>query len=236
MSARPTQTKSKLSIFTAIVLALTVAALNIGLWWWGNRPHGPDDWHGQINGFAVSFFQRYQSPFTQSFPSDNQIDGDLKVLRPYTDRIRTYSTLENPQVYRLAQKERLKVMAGAQIDTRLENNEKEMDALIALSHRYPDTIDRVIIGNEVLFRNDLPVDRMITYLDRARAHIKQPVSIAEPDYIWLKYPELADHVDFITIHLFPFWNGVDRKDSIGAALGAYNAIKQRFPNKLVIVG
>ncbi len=191
---------------------------------------------GRSTASPSRFFQRYQSPFTQSFPSDDQIDGDLKVLRPYTDRIRTYSTLENPQVYRLAQKERLKVMAGAQIDTRLENNEKEMDALIALSHRYPDTIDRVIIGNEVLFRNDLPVDRMITYLDRARAHIKQPVSIAEPDYIWLKYPELADHVDFITIHLFPFWNGVDRKDSIGAALGAYNAIKQRFPNKLVIVG
>ena len=236
MSARPTQTKSKLSIFTAIVLALMVAALNIGLWWWGNRPHGPDDWHGQINGFAVSFFQRYQSPFTQNFPNDDQIDSDLKVLRQYTGRIRTYSTLENPQVYRLAQKEGLKVMAGAQIDTRLENNEKEMDALIALSHRYPDAIERVIIGNEVLFRNDLPVDKMITYLDRARAHIKQPVSIAEPDYIWLKYPELADHVDFITIHLFPFWNGIDRKDSIGAALGAYNAIKQRFPTKLVIVG
>ena len=213
-----------------------VAALNIGLWWWGNRPHGPDDWHGQINGFAVSFFQRYQSPFTQNFPNDDQIDSDLKVLRQYTGRIRTYSTLENPQVYRLAQKEGLKVMAGAQIDTRLENNEKEMDALIALSHRYPDAIERVIIGNEVLFRNDLPVDKMITYLDRARAHIKQPVSIAEPDYIWLKYPELADHVDFITIHLFPFWNGIDRKDSIGAALGAYNAIKQRFPTKLVIVG
>jgi exo-beta-1,3-glucanase (GH17 family)/glycosyltransferase involved in cell wall biosynthesis len=236
LSARPTQTKSKLSIFTAIVLALMVAALNIGLWWWGNRPHGPDDWHGQINGFAVSFFQRYQSPFTQNFPNDDQIDSDLKVLRQYTGRIRTYSTLENPQVYRLAQKEGLKVMAGAQIDTRLENNEKEMDALIALSHRYPDAIERVIIGNEVLFRNDLPVDKMITYLDRARAHIKQPVSIAEPDYIWLKYPELADHVDFITIHLFPFWNGIDRKDSIGAALGAYNAIKQRFPTKLVIVG
>ncbi len=207
MSARPTQSKSKLSIFTAIVLALMIAALNIGLWWWGNRPHGPDDWHGQINGLAVSLFQRYQNPFKQDFPTDDQIDGDLKLLRQYTGRIRTYSTVQTPQIYRMAQKEGLKVMAGADIDTRLDNNERELDTLVALSRRYPDTIERVLVGNEVLFRNDLPVDKVISYLDRARAHIRQPVSIAEPEYIWLKYPELANHVDFITIHMFPFWNG-----------------------------
>ncbi|GLQ49544.1 glycosyltransferase [Dyella flava] len=236
MSSTPTQPKTWPSIFTAILLALVVAALNIGLWWWGNLPRGPQDWRGQINGFSVSFFQRYQNPFNQDFPSDDQIDSDLKLLRRYTGRIRTYSTLLNPQVYRLARQDGLKVMAGADIDTRLENNEKEMDALIALANRYPDTIERVVVGNEVLFRNNIPVDKMIVYLDRARAHIRQPVSIAEPDYIWLKYPQLAEHVDFITIHLFPFWNGLDRKDAIAAAEGAYELVQHRFPNKHVVVG
>ncbi len=246
MSARPTQSKSKLSIFTAIVLALMVAALNIGLWWWGNRPHGPDDWHGQINGLAVSLFQRYQNPFKQDFPTDDQIDGDLKLLRQYTGRIRTYSTVQTPQIYRMAQKEGLKVMAGADIDTRLDNNERELDTLVALSRRYPDTIERVLVGNEVLFRNNLPVDKVISYLDRARAHIRQPVSIAEPEYIWLKYPELANHVDFITIHMFPFWNGQAvslEKDSEGRDTGAvrvaqdtYLMMRQRFPNKHIVVG
>ncbi|WP_233841202.1 glycosyltransferase [Dyella sp. 2HG41-7] len=236
MSAAPSQPKTWPSIVTAIFLAFLVAALNIGLWWWSNRPHGPEDWHGKINGFSISLFQRYQNPFTQSFPSDDEIDGDLTLLHKYTDHIRTYSTQLTPQIFRLAQKDGLKVMAGAEIDTRLDNNEKELDTLIALAHRYPDTIDRVIIGNEVLFRNNVPVDKMITYLDRARAHIRQPVSIAEPDYIWLKYPELADHVDFITIHLFPFWNGIDRNSALGAAEGAYTSIKQRFPNKHIVVG
>jgi len=243
LSATPNPSKAgPSSIISAILLALVVAALNIGLWWWGNLPHGPEDWHGQINGFSVSFFQRYQNPFNQTFPSDDEIAGDLKLLHRYTGRIRTYSTLLNPQVFRLAQKEGLKVMAGAEIDTRLENNEKELEALIALARRYPDTIERVVVGNEVLFRNNVPVDKMITYLDRARAHIRQPVSIAEPDYIWLKYPQLADHVDYITIHLFPFWNGLPVSSdvrysvAIQAAEGAYNAIKQRFPNKHVVVG
>jgi exo-beta-1,3-glucanase (GH17 family)/glycosyltransferase involved in cell wall biosynthesis len=246
LSATPNPAKTgPLSIIAAILLALVVAALNFGLWWWGNRPHGPKDWHGRINGFSVSFFQRYQNPFNQSFPSDDEIASDMKLLHQYTSRIRTYSMQENPQVFRLAQKEGLKVMAGAQIDTRLDNNEKELDALIAVSRRYPDTIERVQVGNEVLFRNNIPVDKMISYLDRARAHIRQPVSIAEPDYIWLKYPELADHVDYITIHLFPFWNGVavsseqirgEDQGAVRQAEEAYLQIKQRFPNKHIVVG
>lgn len=218
------------------MLALLVAALNIGLWWWGNLPHGPDNWHGPIKGFSVSFFQRYQSPLQKEFPNTGQIDSDLKLLRKYSPRIRTYTTLENPQVYRLAKKDGLQVMAGANIDGRLANNERELDTLIALAQRYPHTINRVIVGNEVLFRGDLGVNQMIAYLDRARAHIRQPVSIAEPDFIWLKYPELAQHVDFITIHLFPFWNGVARKDAVGAAVGAYDNIVQHYPGKHVVVG
>ena len=119
-------------------------------------------------------------------------------------------------------------MAGAEIDKRLDNNEREIELLIAKARAYPDTITRVIVGNEVLFRNDLTPEQMMAYLDRVRAAVRQPVSIAEPDYIWLKYPELAQHVDFITIHLFPFWNGIARHDAVGAAYGAYQSIKQHY--------
>ena len=220
--------------------------MNIGLWWWGNLPHGPDDWHGQISGFSLSVFQRYQSPFKQDFPSDQQIDDDLRLLRKYTGNVRTYNMQLNPQVFRLAKNNGLKVMAGAEIDKRLDNNEKEIAMLIAMARQYPGTINRVIVGNEVLFRNDLPPEQMIAYLDRVRAALHQPVSIAEPNYIWLKYPELADHVDFITIHLFPFWNGIPvvantrdpklRYAALNDALGSYHSIKQRFPNKPIVVG
>ncbi|HEY8683398.1 MAG TPA: glycosyl hydrolase family 17 protein, partial [Rhodanobacter sp.] len=242
MSATATNHDSRYPLLTAIVLALVVAAMNIGLWWWGNLPHGPDDWHGKIGGFAFSSFQRYQDPIKHDFPSDEEIDRDLKLVARYSDRIRTYSMQINPQTYRLAEKDGLQVMAGAEIDTRLENNEKEIDTLIAMARRYPKTITRVIVGNEVLFRNDLKPEQMMLYLDRVRAAVHQPVSIAEPEYIWLKYPELADHVDFITIHIFPFWNGfpvssdVDKSVALNAALGSYQTLQQRFPNKHIVVG
>ena len=245
MSAKPIQHDRRPSLPTAILLALIVAAMNIGLWWWGNLPHGPENWHGPINGFAVSFFRRYQSPLAGDFPSNAQVDSDLKLLHRYTDHIRIYSMLQNPQVVRLAHKEGLHVLAGAWIDTRLENNEKEIEALIAMARRYPKTIDRVIVGNEVLFRNDLPPAKLMAYVDRVRAAIHQPVSIAEPDYIWEKYPELAQHVDFITVHLFPYWNGIpltgsgkglDHYPAVASALGSYQKLRQMFPGKPIVVG
>ncbi|TPG46099.1 glycosyltransferase [Rhodanobacter glycinis] len=246
MSATATNHNSRYPLLTAIVLALVVAAMNIGLWWWSNLPHGPDDWHGKIGGFAFSSFQRYQDPIKQDYPSDDEVDRDLKLVAKYSDRIRTYSMQVNPQTYRLAAKDGLDVMAGAEISRRMENNEKEIDTLIAMARRYPDSIKRVIVGNEVLFRNDLTPEQMMVYLDRVRAAVHQPVSIAEPEYIWLKYPELADHVDFITIHIFPFWNGIpvvasaldpaQRAPALNAALGSYEVIQQRFPYKHVVVG
>jgi exo-beta-1,3-glucanase (GH17 family)/glycosyltransferase involved in cell wall biosynthesis len=236
LSATSTTHDSRHPLLAAILLALIVAAMNIGLWWWSNLPHGPEDWKGPIGGFALSAFQRYQNPLKNDFPSDEEINNDLKLLKQYTPRIRTYSTLQNPQVYRLADKQGLQVMAGAWIDRRLDNNEKEIETLIAQARRYPNSINRVIVGNEVLFRNDIPPEQLMAYVDRVRAALHQPVSIAEPWHIWAKYPELAEHVDFITVHLFPYWNGIDRKDAIGDALGSYRTLKQMFPNKPIVIG
>ena len=249
MSNASTNHDSRHPLLAAILLALIVAAMNIGLWWWSNRPHGPENWDGPIGGFALSAFQRYQNPLKNDFPSDDEIDGDLKLLKRYTSRIRTYSTLENPQVYRLAEKDGLQVMAGAWIDRRLDNNEKEIDTLVAQARRYPNSINRVVVGNEVLFRNDIPPEQLMAYADRVRAAIHQPVTIAEPWHIWAKYPELAEHVDFITVHLFPYWNGIaavngssnskdplDRFPAVQDALGSYDALKKMFPNKPIVIG
>jgi exo-beta-1,3-glucanase (GH17 family)/glycosyltransferase involved in cell wall biosynthesis len=223
-------------LFTAIVLALVVAALNFGLWWWGNRPHGPEDWHGEISGFALSAYRRYQSPFDQTYPDDKQIAADLALLSKYTHRVRTYTSLENPQVYRLAKAQGLDVLGGAWLDTRLRRNEDELAALIAQARRYPKTISRVEIGNEVLLRNDMKPEALMAYLDRARAAIRQPVSTAEPWHIWEKYPELVRHVDFITVHLLPYWEGVPRRDAVGDVLTRYDNLRRLYPNKPIVIG
>src|SRR6185312_4931399 len=131
----------------------------------------------------------------------------------------------------LAEKYGLKVMAGAWIDRRLNNNEKEIDTLIAQARHYPGTINRVIVGNEVLLRNDISADDLMAYLDCVRAALHQPVSTAEPWHIGEKDPELVHHVDFLTVHLFPYWHGIARKDAIADALARYNHLKLLYPGK-----
>jgi exo-beta-1,3-glucanase (GH17 family)/glycosyltransferase involved in cell wall biosynthesis len=224
-----------LALLTAFVLALIVAALNFVLWGVADRPTQVEPWQGQVSGFAFSAYQRYQSPFNDTHPSDAELDSDLALLSRYTHRIRTYSSLESPAIPRLAMKHNLDVLAGAWLSGLEGNNERELNALIAQARRWPD-IKRVMVGNEVLLRNDMPAQELMAYLDRARAAIRQPVSTAEPWHIWMKYPELAQHVDFITVHLLPYWEGVPRKDAIGEVLMRYQQLQQLFPGKHILIG
>jgi exo-beta-1,3-glucanase (GH17 family)/cellulose synthase/poly-beta-1,6-N-acetylglucosamine synthase-like glycosyltransferase len=225
----------KRSLWGAFFLALVVAALNVGLWAFINRPVNIANWEGKAEGFAFSAFQRYQSPLRDNYPSDDELAADLRIIADHGKRVRTYSSLESAAIPRLARDLGLNVMAGAWLDRRLEHNELELAAAISAAARWPN-IDRVMIGNETMLRDDLTVAQMIDYLDRARAAIRQPVSTAEPAHIWKKYPELVEHVDFITVHLLPYWEGVARKDAINAALFNYRELQTLYPNKKVVIG
>ena len=223
------------AIVSALLLAALVAALDFALWAVADRPTGVTPWNGQVAGFAYSPFQRFQSPLAGTFPSDAEIDADLALMAKHTHRVRVYSVLQSPDIPRLAMKYHLDVMAGAWLDRRTDNNEKEIEALIAQARRWPD-IKRVEVGNEVLLRADMKPEKLMTYIDRVRAAVHQPVSTAEPWHIWEKYPELAQHVDFITVHLLPYWEGVPRKDAIGDVLMRYHRLQQLFPNKHIVIG
>ncbi|HJU41011.1 MAG TPA: benzoate transporter, partial [Tahibacter sp.] len=225
----------KRSLWAAFFLALVVAALNVGLWAFINRPVDLPNWEGKVEGFAFSAFQRYQSPLRNNYPTDDELAADLRIIAQYGKRVRTYSSLESAAIPRLARDLGLSVMAGAWLDRRMEHNELELEAAISAAARWPN-VDRVMVGNETMLRDDLKIGQMIDYLDRARAAIRQPVSTAEPFHIWKKYPELVEHVDFITVHLLPYWEGIPRKDAIGFALGNYRELQRLYPGKKVVIG
>ena len=54
-----------------------------------------------------------------------------------------------------------------------------------------------------------PLNRSRTILTGSRAALDVPVSTAEPWHIWIKNPDLANHVDFIGTHMLPYWEGID---------------------------
>ena len=86
-----------------------------------------------------------------------------------------------------------------------------------------------------MLRGDLPIEELEGYLDRARDALEQPVSTAEPWHVWLAHPDLAQHVDFIAVHLLPYWEGVSVDVAVDYSLAQFKHLQKAFPGKPIVV-
>jgi len=134
----------------------------------------------------------------------------------------------------LADRHGLNVALGAWLDADRDKNEEQLRTVIDLANTHQNVV-RVIIGNEVLFRGDLKVEELARYLDRARASIGQPVGTAETWHTWLAYPELAQHVDFIGVHLLPYWEGVAVDRAVDYSFSQLRRLQKAFPHKPIVI-
>src|ERR1039457_3609680 len=69
-----------------------------------------------------------------------------------------------------------------------------------------------------------------------RTGIRQPVGYADTWATWLRNPEIARHVDFIAVHLFPYWEGVDVESAVDFCFRELKAVQLAYPKKPVIIG
>ena len=220
-----------------ILVSISVAILTFLAWSYFNQPNQEPDWPEVIQGFAFAPYRQDQDPKKGIFPSTEQIDEDLALLAWDTESIRTYTTESTlGEIPRLAEKYQLKVTLGAWIDTRRKRNLEELVRVIDIANKYTDTIDRVIVGNEVLLRGQVPIDELITYLERVRSQIPTPVSVAETWDIWLDHPELVSRVDFITVHLLPYWEHQSVEKAVEYAARRYREVAAAYPNKPILIG
>jgi exo-beta-1,3-glucanase (GH17 family)/cellulose synthase/poly-beta-1,6-N-acetylglucosamine synthase-like glycosyltransferase len=219
----------------ALLIAACVAIINLLLWRAFNPPLVAPDVPSRVAGLAYNGFQRWESPLTQQFPSDAALADDLQRLAGLTTRLRTYSASELPALPALAAHAGLRLSAGVWLDRRRSNNEREIAAIIDAVPRHPG-IERVIAGNETQLRGGLEPGELYGYLDRLRAALAVPVSTAEPWHVWLRQPALAEHVDFITVHLLPYWEGMPVETAVDYALQRFTEVRLRFPDKPVVIG
>jgi len=220
--------------YAALLFALAIALAHFVVWAIANRAQALIDAPLIVNGFAYSGFQVNQSPFEKQFPSTAELARDLHILYPLSHRIRTYSSLENSEVVALASNIGFKVTAGAWLGADSLANQREIEALEAKIANYPH-IERAIVGNEVLLRNDMPLEELITYLDQVREEKKVPVSTAEPWHVWLKNPELVKHVDYIAVHLLPYHEGVPIDQAVNYSLDRYQQLMDAYPRKKIVI-
>src|SRR5207302_802519 len=48
--------------------------------------------------------------------------------------------------------------------------------------------------------------QLIREIRNVKRNVKVPVSTAEPWHVWLHYPELAKEVDYVAVHILPYWD------------------------------
>ncbi len=219
----------------AVFLAGLIACANVALWRGAHPPLTAPDYDGPIAGLAYNAFQRWDSPLEKRYPTTANIDADLSLLSKLTRRLRTYSSAEFPDLPVLAEYYGLKITAGVWLDTNEENSRREIEAVRAAT-RETGSIERIVAGNETILNGLLTPQALMKYLDELRAKVKVPVSTAEPWHIWLKYPDLAKHVDYVTVHLLPYWEGVPSEVALDYALDRFDEVKKAFPHKHVVIG
>ncbi len=157
------------------------------------------------------------------------MDADLALLATRFECIRTYSMTGLEAMPELARKHGLKLMIGAWVNSNPVDTEKEVDALIASANANADVVSAVIVGNETLLRKEVTTAQLVRLIHKVKAHVKQPVTYADVWEFWLSHPEVAPAVDFLTIHLLPYWE--DDPAGIDAAIDHVAQIRQTFGNR-----
>ena len=193
------------------------------------------DVHARVNGLTYAPFGRDDAPWVREVPTADLIAADLKQLAGVTHQIRTYSAAQFPELAAIAAQNGLRVTLGAWLNGDSENNEREIAAALQAARTHKN-IARLIVGNETLLKENLTPAALITYLKRVRQATRLPVSTAEPWHVWLKHPQLADQVDFITIHLLPYWEGVGIDTAVDESLQRLAWVRERHPGKEIVIG
>ncbi|HVN46394.1 MAG TPA: glycosyltransferase [Steroidobacteraceae bacterium] len=219
----------------SLLIAAVFATLTFAVWAYLNRPTREPPWPALIQGFDFSPFRANEDPTHLEMPTDAEIDADLALLEGKAKAVRTYSVAATlADVPELAERHGLNVALGVWLDTHRDKNDEQLKSAIELANTHQNVV-RVIVGNEVLLRGDLPVEELEKDLDRARAAVSQPVGTAETWHTWLAHPELAQHVDFIGVHLLPYWEGVAVDKALDYSLAQYKRLQKTFPHKPIVV-
>jgi exo-beta-1,3-glucanase (GH17 family)/cellulose synthase/poly-beta-1,6-N-acetylglucosamine synthase-like glycosyltransferase len=221
-------------LLLSLLIVCAAAATTGAVWALLENPATPAAWDGHFAGITYSGYRAGESPLTKKYPTEDEIRQDMKLLAGVTPRIRTYTSTEGPDVVALAEEQGLKVMAGAHITGANLESEAELTALWAATKEHKN-IDRLIVGNETLLTNAISEDDLIRYLDATRKHTDKPVSTAEPWSVWASHPELVKHVDFIAVHLLPYWEKIPVQSAVDYSFDRLAQLHKQYPHKKIVI-
>src|SRR5882757_981654 len=233
-----------ISFRTPLALLLSSLCMIAGLWWWLatpiTLPRAPIDPNAKLQCVSYAPFRDIQTPLVlTTHIAPEQIAQDLAQLAKITDCVRTYS-IENglDQVPALAAKVGLKVIQGIWLSSNRLKNLSQISIAVSLTKEYPGTITTLVVGNEVLLRGEMTTSDLAAYIRAVKAQVTIPVTYADVWEFWLRNREVYDAVDFVTIHILPYWEDMPVRAKFAAS--HVDSIRKRmavaFPGKEILIG
>jgi glucan 1,3-beta-glucosidase len=247
VQAKPTRVRRTFTGYEAgpalALLALTALAIG-AVWLWLGAPVQlpPSPLAPGEKYYCISYapFRDEQNPLVEgTHITPEQIDQDLTLLSKYTDCIRTYSIeFGQDRIPEIAQRHGLKVLHGIWLSNHPDRNRKQIDTTIALARQFPDVIRAIIVGNEVLLRGEMSATDLIATIREVKSQVSMPVTYADVWEYWLRYRDVQSAVDFVTIHILPYWEDFPLPVSLAAT--HVEAIRKKvaaaIPGKDILIG
>lgn len=189
----------------------------------------------KLDGLDFSPYMAGQSPnWGGTWISEEQIQQRLSIVGPHTKWIRTFGCGDGlEQTGKIAHKMGLKVAMGAWIGKDLTVNQTKLNCVIQQAKL--GYADMVVVGSEVLLRNDVSYEQLVTYIQTVRQQIPAGIPITYGDVygMWFTYPNLANEVDLIFANIYPFWEGFPVEQALAVTDHYYNLLVTKFPGKTV---
>ena len=230
----------------AIGVFLLAAAVIVTGWWWLGQPvampSAPLAAGEKLECVSYAPYRDNETPINLSTRVEPwRIEEDLKQLAPVTGCVRTYSVHQGlDQVAPIAQKLGLKVMQGLWIGRDKAFNQVQIDGAIAIARKYPDAIRALVVGNEVLLRGEMSPAALAEVVREVKRQVPAsvPVTYADVWEFWLRSPELVEAVDFVTIHILPYWEDLPIPAATAAdhVVSIRHQVAKSFPGKDIMIG
>lgn len=230
--------RTAMSLFVLVAAAITVA------WSWlgaeVEMPQAPLGPGGRLDCVSYAPFRGDQNPLGPgTVVEPRQIDEDLAQLKPLTNCIRTYSVDHGlDKIPEIAKRHGMKVLHGLWLSSLPDLNRRQISTTIELANRFPDVIEAIVVGNEVLLRGEMSAPELARTIRDIKAKVPMRVTYADVWEFWLRHRDVAAAVDFITIHILPYWE--DHPIPADQAARHLDLIRKQmvaaFPDKEIFVG
>lgn len=152
-------------------------------------------------------------------PSQNNITRDIAVMSQLTNVVRLYGTDCNQTEMVLEAIDRLKlkdmkIWLGVWLGNNGTTNDRQIDQMWALIDNHnnkPLPIKGIIVGNEVLYREDLTEAQLVGNITEIKQNLTKhnldlPVAVSDLGDKWTA--DMASKVDAVMSNVHPFFAGV----------------------------